>query len=107
MENVEKKAALLNSKAEAQISAFCNKQGQFSTKAVIEKWKVVSTELERILCRAVVPVPTEGPRGGGGAMEDRGDWKQNSGLKSSNRPTIKPAHLKNRSDKLSVKNNCE
>jgi len=37
MENVEKKAALLNSKAEAQISAFCNKQGQLSTKAVIEK----------------------------------------------------------------------
>ena len=45
------KAALLIAKAEAQISAF-----HFSTKAVINKGKLVSTEPERIFCHAEVPV---------------------------------------------------
>ena len=50
------KAALLIAKAEAQRSAFCNEQGHFSTQAVINKGKLVSTEPERIFCHAEVPV---------------------------------------------------
>ena len=51
------KAALLIANAEAQISAFCNKQGHFSTGGHQQsKGKLVSTEPERIFCHAEVPV---------------------------------------------------